>query len=127
MIEAIAILLICQLAGETLALGLNLPLPGPVLGLIFLFIGLVITGRLGRISTETVNASGIGMTGGTLLQHLSILFVPAGVGVIDHLDVLRTYGVALITALVVSTILSLAVTVLVFTGVKHLLNRGGKT
>jgi holin-like protein len=120
-IQAIAILLLCQLAGETIARGLGVPMPGPVIGLILLLAGLVIMAWRGAISPQTVADTDLGRTTAGLLQNLSILFVPAGVGVIDHLDLVGRYGVALLVSLVVSTVLALAVTALVFVGVKHIL------
>jgi holin-like protein len=120
-IQALAILLLCQLAGETIARGLGLPMPGPVLGLILLLIGLAVMGVRGRISPPTIAETDLGRTTGALLQNLSILFVPAGVGVIDHLDLIKSYGLALIVSLLVSTALTLAVTALVFEGVKRVL------
>ena len=52
-----------------------------------------------------------------LLMNLSLMFVPAGVGVVGRLDLLRAQGVKLAIVLVVSTALSLLVTVLVFRAV----------
>lgn len=127
MVHAIAILLASQLAGETLSYGLNLPMPGPVIGLLLLFVGLCIWQLLGKVTPQTVGDTALGTTSGTLLQHLSILFIPAGVGAIDHLGLLRDYGIAIFIALIVSTALSLAVTALVFVAVKRLIaGRGGK-
>ena len=48
MLSALTQLLIFQLAGEVTARGFNLPVPGPVLGMLFLFIALMIKGGPGR-------------------------------------------------------------------------------
>lgn len=120
MVQAIAILLASQLAGEILSYGLGLPMPGPVIGLLLLFAALGIWQLLGKVTPATVGETPLGTTSGALLQHLSILFVPAGVGAIDHLGLLRDYGVAIFIALFVSTALSLAITALVFVAVKRL-------
>jgi holin-like protein len=119
MIEAFALLLLCQLAGEILSHGFGLPMPGPVVGLLLLFAGLFVAQRFIALSPQTINDTALGRTTGGLLQHLSLLFVPAGVGVIDHLGLLNSYGPVLFLALLVSTALSLAVTALVFTWVKN--------
>jgi holin-like protein len=118
MIEAFALLLSCQLAGEILSHGLGLPMPGPVVGLLILFAGLVIAQNFGSVTAASITDTALGRTTQGLLQHLSILFVPAGVGVIDHLGLLESYGPVLFLALFVSTALSLAVTALVFVWVK---------
>lgn len=119
MIEAFALLLLCQLAGEILSHGFGLPMPGPVVGLLLLFAGLLVTQSYGAISTARIADTALGRATGGLLQHLSLLFVPAGVGVIDHLGLIDAYGLVLFLALLVSTALSLAVTALVFTWVKR--------
>lgn len=119
MIEAFALLLLCQLAGEILSHGFGLPMPGPVVGLLLLFAGLFVAQRFVAITPATINDTMLGRATGGLLQHLSLLFVPAGVGVIDHLSLLNSYGPVLFLALLVSTALALAVTALVFTGVKN--------
>jgi holin-like protein len=119
MIEAFALLLLCQLAGEILSHGLGLPMPGPVIGLLILFAGLVITQNFGKVTAGSINDTALGRATGGLLQHLSVLFVPAGVGVIDHLHLLQTFGPVLFLALLVSTALALAVTALTFTAVKR--------
>ncbi|WP_119272556.1 CidA/LrgA family protein [Taklimakanibacter deserti] len=118
MIETFALLLLCQLAGEVLSHGFGLPMPGPVIGLLILFAGLVIAQNFGKASAVSINDTALGRATQGLLQHLSLLFVPAGVGVIDHLHLLQTYGPVLFLALFVSTALSLAVTALTFTAVK---------
>ena len=48
-----------------------------------------------------------------LLSHLSLLFVPVGVGVMTHLGLLGQYGVRMLAVIVLSTWIGLAATVLV--------------
>lgn len=120
MIGGFAILLGCQLAGEAIARGLSLPVPGPVLGLVLLVLGLAVTSRIGWRSPEGLEGSGIGCVADGLLASLALLFVPAGVGVVQHLDLVGEYGLALGLALVGSTLLTLLVTVGVFLLVKRL-------
>ena len=98
-----ALLLACQLGGELLARALGLPWPGPVLGLLAL-IGLLAIG---------VARDAIGAASEVLLQHLSLLFVPVGVGVITHLDAIAAHGIALAAVLLLSTWIGLAVSALV--------------
>lgn len=111
MILPIAILLTCQLIGETLARGLALPVPGPVMGMALLLAGCLTVPRLAQ--TVMPAAQGI-------LAHLSLLFVPAGVGVVSHLDVLGGSGPALLLVLVASTALALIAGVLTFVAVARL-------
>ena len=118
MIEAFALLLLCQLAGEILSHGFGLSMPGPVIGLLILFAGLLVAQNFGSVSPVRISETPLGRATGGLLQYLSLLFVPAGVGVIDHLGLLNSYGPVLFLALLISTALSLAITALVFTGIK---------
>jgi len=103
MLASLALLLGYQLVGEVVARALNLPIPGPVIGMLLLLLTLIIRGQapepLKRLSHE-------------LLQHLALLFVPAGVGIIAHFQLLQAEWVLLTLALVISLILTLAVTAL---------------
>jgi holin-like protein len=125
MLRAFAILLACQLAGETIARALVLPLPGPVIGLIILVILLFAVERSHLVDTSSVDGTSLGKVSNGLLAVLGVLFVPAGVGVTQNLDLLSEYGAALAAALVVSTVLTLTVTVWVFVGVSRLIEREG--
>ena len=119
MVLGFAMLLVCQLAGEIASRGLGLPVPGPVLGLVLLVIGFAAWGQ--RRSDVEVAASPVARVGDGLLSNLGLLFVPAGVGVIQYGGLLKAQATALAVALVVSTALTLAVTVLVFVGVSRLM------
>jgi holin-like protein len=103
MIGALTLLLVFQLVGEVLARALTLPIPGPVIGMGLLFIVLVL--RKGP-STDLRG------TAGALLQHLSLLFVPAGTGVMLHFQRLADEWMPLTVALVASTLLSIAISAL---------------
>ncbi|MGN6377233.1 MAG: CidA/LrgA family protein [Sphingomonas sp.] len=105
MIGAIALLLVCQLAGEILRRLLGVPLPGSVIGMVLLIAWLA-TVRKARPSLDAVT--------GWLTAHLSVMFVPAAVGLIDQGPALSRYGIGLVVATTVSTILTMTVTVLVF-------------
>ena len=117
MLRGIFVLLLCQLAGETLARGLNLPAPGPVIGLALLAVGLALMGRRGAVAD--VDQTDVGRASNALLGSLSLLFVPAGVGVVQYFDLLAAYGPALAAALVISTVATLLATVGVFLLVKR--------
>jgi holin-like protein len=123
MIEAITAILLCQLAGEGLARFFAMPVPGPVIGLLLLFVSLILRGRLWP-DAPVPQDTPLGVLAGFLLAHLSLLFVPAGVGIIGQADVLARHGVGLIVALVVSTAAALAVTALVFSAVARRIDNG---
>ena len=101
MLAAITVLLVYQLIGETLVLALKLPVPGPVIGMLLLFLTLLVRGSAPESVRET--AQGI-------LQHLSLLFVPAGVGVMIHFARVFNEWLPILVSLVISTILTIVVT-----------------
>ncbi len=111
MIHAIIILLACQLGGEVLARGLGLPIPGPVLGMLALVALLAIIPPL-RDLMRPVTAGFLG--------HLSLLFVPAGVGVVGHIDALGHQALGIALAIVGSTALAIAAGALTFAFVARL-------
>lgn len=98
MIQALTLILSCQLAGEILTRLLGWPVPGPVFGMALLFALMLASPHIATAVIPT--AEGI-------LRHLSLLFVPAGVGVVGHLPLLATYGFGVALALVVSTVLAI--------------------
>lgn len=115
MILHITVLLVFQLVGEGLSRAALPVMPGPVLGLVLLLAAMVAFPRLAEAIRPTANG---------ILSHLSLLFVPAGVGVVGHLDLIASHGVALVAALAVSTILAIAVGALVFVGVARVTGAG---
>ena len=108
------ILLACQLAGEVIARLLQLPLPGPVLGMVILFVGLAVRGHV---------PDDLSTVAGGLLQNLSLLFVPAGVGVMLYVRLLAENWLALSVALLLSAVITIAVTGLVMTWAARITQR----
>lgn len=115
MVLSLAILLSCQLLGEALARGLQLPVPGPVLGMAALLVGLRLIPRLAVVLRPTV---------GVVLANLSLMFVPAGVGVVGNLSILSSDWPALAVVLVLSTIAAMLATVGTFLALRRL-GQGG--
>lgn len=104
MLNSLTLILVCQLAGELLAAWLGLPVPGPVIGMVMLFTVLRVRGGISQ---------NMARTGDALLSHLSLLFVPAGVGVMLHFKLLGDDWMAIGGALIASTVATIAVTALV--------------
>ena len=100
-LNGIAVLLFYQLVGTVIVLFLDLKIPGPVLGMIFLFVTLLLMRRI---------PESLSFTADHLLKHLSLLFVPAGVGVVTHLQRIGSEWFPIVTTLFVSTLVSMAVT-----------------
>ena len=118
LIRALAALLGFQLLGELISRLSGLPVPGPVTGLVLLAVYLIIAARLNGSRPVFADLAADGILG-----ILGILFVPAGVGVIRQLGILGTYWPAIALILVVSTVLTMAVTVGTFVFVSRLMDK----
>jgi len=103
-VNGLTILLFYQLIGEISVRWLGLPVPGPVLGMIMLFITLLIKGSISK-SLEGAST--------TLLSHLSLLFIPAGVGMMVHVERIANEWLSISIALLLSTAITLIFSALV--------------
>jgi holin-like protein len=104
MTGAITALLLCQLAGELLVRALHLPVPGPVIGMVLLFVILLLRHSDGE------PPAALSQVADALLGHLGLLFVPAGVGVVVLLHTMALNWLPLALAVVVGTLGAIAVT-----------------
>jgi holin-like protein len=112
MLAGLTWLLVFQCLGEVLVRLIGLPVPGPVVGMLLLFVALRVKGR----APAAIDGAATG-----LLQHLSLLFVPAGVGVMLHFGRLADEWPALVAALLLSTVIAIGVTAV---AMQALLRRG---
>jgi len=101
MLIGFLVLLVFQFIGELIVLAVEIPVPGPVVGMVLLLACLMIKGDVPdylRVPSEA------------LLKHLALLFVPAGVGLMVHFSLLKADWLAILVALIVSTALTIIVT-----------------
>ncbi|TCO80807.1 putative effector of murein hydrolase LrgA (UPF0299 family) [Plasticicumulans lactativorans] len=103
MIGALFTLLALQLAGEFIVRITGIPVPGPVIGMLLLVFGLAQCGRVPKALHGVAE---------TLLGNFSLLFVPAGVGVLLHVERIAHEWLAILAALVLSTLITIAATAL---------------
>jgi holin-like protein len=111
MIASLTTILMFQLIGETLARSLDLPVPGPVIGMALFLAFLAAIPK----AAKAIEPTALG-----ILSHLSLLFVPAGVGIVGHLDKLGSDGLGIVMSLGVSTAIAIAVAALVFERVNRM-------
>ena len=104
MIGALTVLLTFHLVGEIAIRWSGVPVPGPVIGMLLLFLALHWRKSLPAPLRTTAE---------TLLSHLSLLFIPAGVGIVRYGALLAEEWLAVTVALVLSTLITVAVTALV--------------
>jgi putative effector of murein hydrolase LrgA (UPF0299 family) len=129
MIASLSLILLCQLAGEAFVRGLALPMPGPVIGLMLLLLLLLLRDRFvvfarGPLQGESPESMGVESTSRGLLANLSLLFVPAGVGVVQKIDLIVDHGIAFVGVLAISVLITLLVTVTTFIVASRLMARG---
>lgn len=103
-LHGITLLLIFQLIGEMTAILFDLPIPGPVIGMILLFIVLLWRGRSSDPLDEVSNG---------LLSHLSLLFVPAGVGIMVYFDRIVSEWLPIGLTLIFSTLMTMMATAVI--------------
>ncbi|WP_213739716.1 CidA/LrgA family protein [Bradyrhizobium sp. dw_411] len=125
MIASLSLILLCQLAGEVFVRGVALPIPGPVIGLMLLLVLLLARDRFKILARGPLQQDGVENASRGLLAHLSLLFVPAGVGVVQKLDLIAEHGIAIIVILAVSVVVTLLVTVATFRLASRLMTRNG--
>ena len=123
MIASLSLILLCQLAGEAFVRGLGLPMPGPVIGLMLLLILLLLRDRFASLARGPLQGDGVESVSRGLLANLSLLFVPAGVGVVQKLDLIVDHGIAFLGVLAVSVLITLVVTVGTFLVASRLMTR----
>ena len=124
MIASLSLILLCQLAGEVIVRGLALPMPGPVVGLVLLLSLLVARDRFAVFARGPLQGGGVENASRGLLAHLSLLFVPAGVGVVQKLDLIAAHGIAIVVVLLLSVVVTLLATVATFLVVSRLTAHG---
>ena len=124
MIASLSLILLCQLIGEVIVRGLNWPMPGPVLGLMFLLLLLLARDRFALLASGPLRDGGVENASRVLLANLSLMFVPAGVGVVQKLDLLAEHGIAIIVILALSVVITLLATVATFRLVSRFMSGG---
>ena len=103
----ITILLIFQLLGEVSVRLLNLSIPGPVAGLFYLLVLLLVLSKLKKRTPDSIEQSSL-----ILLNHLSLLFIPAGVGVMVHFQRIEEEWLPIVVALILGVLITMATTAL---------------
>jgi len=101
MVEWFTVLIVFQLAGEVISAATKLPVPGPVCGMVLLFFALMIYRQV---------PDGLAKTADGLLTNLSLLFVPAGAGVMLHFGILEHDWLPIGASVIFSTLFTIGVT-----------------
>jgi len=105
LIQGLLAVLLFQLLGELIVVTFLLPVPGPVLGMVMLLVALLSLRRV-PVAVRSVSEG--------LLSNLALLFVPAGVGLVLHFDLLRDEWWIILIALILSSVGAAVITALIF-------------
>ncbi|MGH1440116.1 MAG: CidA/LrgA family protein [Cellvibrionaceae bacterium] len=146
-LNGLSILLIFQLVGEAVSLFFSLSVPGPVIGMLLLFISLLVfyqiknrkasNRKTPKEHEHSDNAHSpplnqdLKNSATAILSHLSLLFIPAGVGLIVHINRLENQWFPIVTAILLGSIITMATTawVMIFMNrllkIDHKNNKGG--
>ena len=113
MLDSIFIIFMFQLVGEATQKYFALPVPGPVIGLVLMLVCLLWTKQT-NLPLIADQRDRLVNTSQQLLGYLSLLFVPIGVGVIMHLQLLEAQLVQIIGVITVGTIFTMVFTAFIF-------------
>jgi holin-like protein len=100
MLVQLGLLMTFQFVGELLVRASGIPIPGAVCGMVLMLAYLHLRGGAPEELTKTAT---------TLIDNLGLLFVPAGVAVIGYGALFASDGLAIVAALVASTLVAIAV------------------
>ena len=122
MLRAIFVIFFFQLLGEALKKFFEMRIPGPVLGLILLLVVLIFlkrfkTGAITNLKDDVINNSNY------ILNYLSLLFVPIGVGVVMHLSYLENNLFKVLIIVFISTILTIGLTAFLMEKINKRINK----
>lgn len=98
MLNGLIIIIFFQLCGEALVTLLHSPIPGPVAGMLLLWLALALRGGPSAELDEV--SSG-------LIRYLSLFFLPAGVGLFFLPVSIQHYWPAVLAAMVAGTFVSM--------------------
>lgn len=115
MIHAIVLVLVLAVFGDTLANAVDAPIPGATIGLILLAAGFAARGGPDPGSATLFDG---------VAPHFPLFFIPAASGLVASTDLLVSAWMHVVTAILVSTLLAIAVTGLVVQNMLGILHRG---
>ena len=109
MLRSFFIILLYQLVGETIQKFFNIIIPGPVIGLVLLLITFIFIKKFKDKKVLQIKKDVI-KTGNIIVSHLSLLFIPIGVGVVMHISYLGENLFQVFAVIVIGTLLTVAFT-----------------
>jgi holin-like protein len=111
----IGLFLLCFLffMAQYLLLQVQINVPPALLGIVVLFCGLLWIKGVPKVISNAANP---------LLAHMSLFFIPAIVAIVNFIDLIAAFPLALFFSIVVSTLVSLAITAWISQKLMHRLD-----
>jgi putative effector of murein hydrolase LrgA (UPF0299 family) len=110
MLAQLGLLMMFQLIGEAVVSSLGIPFPGPLCGMLLL---------LAYLYLRSGPSDDLSSVGSQLVDNLGLLFVPAGTAIVAYGALLATDGLAILAALVLSTLVAVFIGGAIAAAAKH--------
>ncbi|MGB6127406.1 MAG: CidA/LrgA family protein [Psychrilyobacter sp.] len=114
MVKQYAIIFMVTYLGEIISKSINFSFPGPVIGMLILFI---------LLERKLINLDFVEKGANNILLNLAIFFIPPGVGLISALELLNGNVLKIVITMMITTIITMGTTGLT---VQYLINRREK-
>ena len=124
MLKSLFIIFFYQLLGEVIQKIFEINIPGPVIGLILLLLSFIFFSKKLTQSKKIIKE--ISVTSNQIINYLSLLFVPIGVGVVMHINYLGDNLFKIFSIIIIGTLATLVFTALVMEKIINLEKKNGK-
>jgi len=124
MLRSLFIIFFYQLLGEVIQKIFEINIPGPVIGLILLLLSFIFFSKKLTQSKKIIKE--ISVTSNKIINYLSLLFVPIGVGVVMHINYLGDNLFKIFSIIIIGTLATLVFTALVMEKIINLEKKNGK-
>ena len=124
MLRSLFIIFFYQLLGEAIQKIFEINIPGPVIGLILLLLSFIIFSKKLTHSKKIIKE--ISVTSNQIINYLSLLFVPIGVGVVMHINYLGDNLFKIFSIIIIGTLATLVFTAFVMEKIINSKKKNGK-
>ena len=124
MLKSLFIIFFYQLLGEAIQKFFEINIPGPVIGLILLLLTFIFFSKKFTQSKKIIKE--ISTISHQIINYLSLLFVPIGVGVVMHINYLGDNLFTIFSIIIIGTLATLVFTAIVMEKTINLEKKNGK-
>ena len=124
MLRGLFIIFFYQLLGEAIQKFFEINIPGPVIGLILLLLTFIFFSKKFTQSNKIIKE--ISAISHQIINYLSLLFVPIGVGVVMHINYLGDNLFTIFSIIIIGTLATLVFTAIVMEKTINLEKKNGK-